>query len=127
MNRRGFLGGLLGGCLAAATTPYIMSGGIASGILMPVHKVWVPPAVATLRLYTGVPEYGGTLLVELPYSSLNMAEQNVSAIVQATGMFGYAELDHPVLGQRQLHEINFSSNSFVTGSILTMTNLRLVA
>lgn len=43
MNRRGFLAGIL----AAGISPWVMSGGVASGILMPVRKLWAP----TMNLY----------------------------------------------------------------------------
>ena len=38
ISRRGFLTAML----AAGAAPYVMSGGIGRGVLMPVRELWVP-------------------------------------------------------------------------------------
>lgn len=38
MNRRSFLAAML----AAGAAPYVMSGGIGRGVLMPVREIWTP-------------------------------------------------------------------------------------
>lgn len=45
MNRRGFLSAIL----AASAAPYVMSGGIAKGILMPVREI-IKPVQEILRI-----------------------------------------------------------------------------
>ena len=63
MNRRGFLKGVL----ASGCAPFVMSGAVAGGVLMPARRIWVRPAMATLpnagelKLFAG----DGTLLATI--------------------------------------------------------------
>ncbi len=68
-TRRSFLGAML----AAATAPFVISNGLARGVLMPApRKIWLPgddeivPAGPLLKLYSGTPEAGGVLLAVIP-------------------------------------------------------------
>lgn len=119
MNRRGFLGSIL----AAGVAPYVLSNGIASGILMPVRKVWVPPKGAILRLYTGIPEIGGTLLATIDYPKSDFFG-SASGVVLASGVYQFARLSHPRFGDRPI-DLRLSHNQLVTGSTLTMMPFRL--
>lgn len=54
MNRRGFLGAIL----AAGVAPYVMSGGIGRGVLMPVttsQKIVFPTIAETFAVSSGNP------------------------------------------------------------------------
>lgn len=142
MNRRGFLGGLLGGCLAVATAPYIMSNGVASGILMPVRdtKIWSRIALADtagfLRIYSGVPppdpneEPIGGLLVSLAVPK-DRTHRPMEALVQQTGTARWAQLDHSIFGRHRFKvacsgaPINLYSTALVTGDQFNMQTFEI--
>lgn len=88
MNRRGFLQSIL----AAGVAPYVMSGGIASGIIMPVRKLWVPSSAmlsqfldcGNLNLYTGAmpsdlySEQVGELIAQIQFDTERFLRRKLS-------------------------------------------------
>ncbi len=133
MNRRGFLGSILAACAA----PYVMSGGIGRGVLMPVRKLWVPAdaridlfdASGRLLATIGYPESkidaSGRLLATIGYPESKM-DVMAHATVMNTGHVHYSKLEHPTFGNRLIN-LRFASHDLVTGSLINITPLQLLA
>jgi hypothetical protein len=95
MNRRSFLQSIL----AAGVAPWVMSNGVAGGILMPVRRVVVPPsAPAFLKIYSGSPKIPGPLLARLELNALDVGFRNRLATnghgeVICSGLANWARLE----------------------------------
>lgn len=117
MNRRGFLASIL----AAGIAPYVMSSGIASGILMPVRKLWTPSVVATLDLL----DFSGRVLCSISYPNANTGNQAYGIVTQ-TGVFHRARLSHPKFPRSVFVDgLQLNTNSLVTGSTINMFSTKI--
>jgi len=116
MDRRGFLKSIL----AAGVAPYVMSGGIASGILMPVRQLLIASAAVIEFL-----NRDGLILATGTYAD---AKLNVplSTPVLNTGALFETRLRHPMFGTIPIH-INLTSDILVVGSTLNVLPLQLIS
>lgn len=114
MNRRGFLGAIL----ALGVAPYVVSGGVGRGVLMPVRKLWVPND-ARIKLF----DASGRLLATIGYPEAKF-DVAAYATVMNTGHIHHSNLEHPIFGSVPIN-LNFATHDIVTGSILNITPLQI--
>lgn len=114
MNRRGFLAGIL----AAGVSPWVMPGGVASGVLMPARQIWKPAGLDLL-------DSCGRVLCSLYYpdKKLNVP---VQALVINSGTFAKAILQHSTYGPIFVNGLEFPSSDLVFGSTMHMSLLSII-
>ena len=112
ITRRGFLCAIL----AAGVAPYVMSGGVASGILMPVRKVVLLDR-GVITLY----DASGRVLSDINCPT-GRFDNTTCGAVTATGTFAYARIKSPWFND-QILDLTMDHDSLIAGSLVHVSPL----
>ncbi len=117
MNRRSFLASIL----AAGVAPHVMSGGVASGIFMPVRQIWKPSRFPGIQLL----DASGLVLAEGSYPpDIEFGRVLLSIPIMRSGTIAETIMNHPILG-RQVINARYNSDYAYYGTTMNIMHFQI--